>query len=183
MIIYKCRFTNDEMISDAYKTFPVKDAEGNDVPGLFAVQSQKVNKDSGAKIDIGCGSEFGGAEPDEGVDDTVELVNNVVDETFGFGLQEVPLTKKDLKDYLQDYCQKLRQKLKDDEKVPGPEVKAFTQSAPIFCKYLLSKFDDMQFYTSRSMDPEGSMAFAMYADGAIDPMFIFIKAGLWEEKC
>lgn len=44
MIIYKCRFTNDEMLSDAFKPTPVKDDEGNEVPGLIKIQSQKVNK-------------------------------------------------------------------------------------------------------------------------------------------
>jgi Translationally controlled tumour protein len=44
MIIYKCRFTGDEMCSDAFKPGPVKDAEGNEVPGLMQILSQKVNK-------------------------------------------------------------------------------------------------------------------------------------------
>lgn len=109
------------------------------------------------------------------------VVNNVIDESIGFDLHEVPMGKKDLKEYLQTYCKNLRQKLKDDDKVPGPEVKAFTQSAPLFCKWLLSKYDDLQFFTSSSMDPDGSMAFAYYVDA--DPIFVFIKGGLLEEKC
>jgi Translationally controlled tumour protein len=44
MIIYKCRFTGDEMLSDAFKPTPVKDDEGNIVEGLIQIQSQKVNK-------------------------------------------------------------------------------------------------------------------------------------------
>ena len=44
MIIYKCRFTNDEMCSDAFKPSPVKDEEGNIVEGLFQIESIKVNK-------------------------------------------------------------------------------------------------------------------------------------------
>jgi hypothetical protein len=44
MIIYKCRFSGDEMLSDAFKPAPVKDDDGNDVPGLIQIQSQKVNK-------------------------------------------------------------------------------------------------------------------------------------------
>jgi Translationally controlled tumour protein len=44
MIIYKCRFTGDEMLSDAFKPEPVKDEEGNEVVGLIKIQSQKVNK-------------------------------------------------------------------------------------------------------------------------------------------
>ena len=44
MIIYKCRFTGDEMLSDAFKPVPVKDGDGNEVEGLIEIQSMKVNK-------------------------------------------------------------------------------------------------------------------------------------------
>lgn len=160
---------------------PVKDQDGEEVPGLFEIDSMKVNKDSGASVDIGCGGEFGGAEGE--VDDSVEVVNNVIDESIGFNLQEVPLSKKDLKDFLQTYCKNVRQKLKDDDKVPGPVVKAFTQAAPTFCKWLLSKHDEFQFFTTSSMDPEGSMVFAYYPNGALTPTFAYIEAGMYEEKC
>jgi hypothetical protein len=137
-------------------------------------------QDSGAAVDIGCGGEFGGGGEDI-PDDNAVMVNNVVDESIGFDLHEVPMSKKDLKEFLQAYCKQLRQKLKDDEKVSGPDVKAFTQSAPGFCKFLLSKYDDLQFFTSSSMDPDGSMAFAYYED--VNPQFIYIKMGMIEEKC
>jgi hypothetical protein len=32
------------MLSDAFKPFEVKDADGNIVEGLFQIKSQKVNK-------------------------------------------------------------------------------------------------------------------------------------------
>jgi hypothetical protein len=44
MIIYRCRFTGDEMLSDAFRPRPVTDDEGNVVEGLIQIQSQKVNK-------------------------------------------------------------------------------------------------------------------------------------------
>ena len=44
MIIFKCRFTGDEMLSDAFKPGPVVDEAGNVVEGLLQIQSQKVNK-------------------------------------------------------------------------------------------------------------------------------------------
>jgi len=168
-------------MSSAYAQRPVTNDDGDVIPGLFMVDSQKINKDSGGSVDIGCGGEFGGAG-DEAPDETVELVNNVVDESFGFGLTDCPLQKKDLKDFLQTYCKNLRQKLKDDESVPGPEVKKFAQSAGTFCKYLLSKHADMEFFISRSMDPDGSMAFALYVGENANPSFILIEAGLIETK-
>lgn len=134
----------------------------------------------GGTVDIGCGNSFGG-EAEEAVDEAVEMVNNVVDETIGFDLHEIPMGKKDIKEYLQGFCKNLRAKLKEDDKVTGPEVKAFTQSAPAFCKWILSKYDDMEFFTSSSMDPDGNMAFAYYED--VNPIFVFITAGLIAEKC
>jgi Translationally controlled tumour protein len=44
MILYKCRFTHDEMLTDAFKPRPVVDDEGNVVEGLIEIDSQKVNK-------------------------------------------------------------------------------------------------------------------------------------------
>ena len=167
------------MCSDAFKPRPVKDESGEVIPGLFEIDSMKVNKDSGASVDIGCGNEFGGGEGD--VEDSADLVNNVIDEQIGFDLHEVPMGKKDLKEYLATYCKQLRQKLKDDESIPGPEVKAFTQAAPVFCKWLLTKYSDLQFFTTASMDPDGSMVFAYYTD--VNPIFVYIEKGMIEEKC
>ena len=135
--------------------------DGEEVPGLFEIESRKVNKDSGASIDIGCGNEFGGGDDD--VDDNADIVNNVIDENLGFNLQEVPMGKKDLKEYLGGYCKKVRQALKDDDKVAGPEVKKFTQAAPVFCKYLLTMYDELVFYISESMDPDGAMVSSHFA--------------------
>lgn len=180
MIIYKCRVTNDELLSDAFKPRTVVDSEGNEVTGLIEIKSQKVNKDGGA-IDIGCGNEFGGGADD--VDDNAEIVNNVIDETFGFALTEVPMRKKDLKDYLAGYCKSIRMKLKEDDSVAGPEVKAFTQAAPAFCKWLLTMHSEMQFYISPAMDPDGAMAFAYYKGEDVDPTFVYIEGGLIQEKC
>lgn len=136
-------------------------------------------QDSGASIDIGCGDAFGGGGAD--VDDTVEYVNNVTDESYGFNMHEIPMSKRDLREYLQTYCKKLRQMLREDENVPGPQVKAFTEDAPVFCKWFLSKYNDLLFYTSSSMNADASLAFAYYEFA--DPIFVFIKAGLIEEKC
>ncbi|GMH59658.1 hypothetical protein TrST_g2977 [Triparma strigata] len=182
MIIYKCRITGDEMLSDAYKILPVVGDDGEEVPGLMEIESQIVAK-GGEEIDIGGGDAFGGGGADEAVDDTIEKVNNVVDETIGFAYTECPMGKKDLKEYLQAYCKQVRGLLKDDDKVAGPDVKAFTQSAGAFCKFLLTKAGDLEYYMTPAFNPEGSMAFSYYKDGALAPTFVYIKMGLLEEKC
>merc|ERR1712071_211399 len=171
----------DEMCSDAFNPRPVLDEEGEEVEGLFRISSTKVAADGG-QIDIGCGNEFGGEGGDEADNSGIETVNNVVDGTVGFGLTCVPMGKKDLKEYLGGFCKSVRQALKDDDKVAGPQVEAFTQSAPKFCKYLLSQYKELEFYVSVSIDPHASMAFAIYGESE-NPDFIYIKGGLLEEKC
>ncbi len=170
------------MISDSYKLNEVVDADGNVVPELMECDSLTVGK-GGESIDIGAGNAFGGGGADEEVDDTVEKVNNIIDESIGFGYNEVPMGKKDLKDFLKSYCGAVRQMLKDDDSIPGPEVKAFTQAAPEFCKFLLKKYDDLQYYMSPAFNPDGAVAFSYYKDGASNPTFVYIKKGLIEEKC
>jgi hypothetical protein len=44
MIIYKCRFSGDEMLSSAFGPRPVVDDDGEVVPGLIEIDSMKVNK-------------------------------------------------------------------------------------------------------------------------------------------
>jgi hypothetical protein len=44
MLLYKCRFTGDEMLTDAFKPRPVLDDENNPVIGLIQIDSQRVNK-------------------------------------------------------------------------------------------------------------------------------------------
>ena len=42
MIIYKCRITGDEMLSDAYKILPVVGDDGEEVPGLMEVRRKRM---------------------------------------------------------------------------------------------------------------------------------------------
>jgi Translationally controlled tumour protein len=44
MIVYTDVITGDEMMTDAFKQHPVKDAEGNEVEGLFEVRSAPISK-------------------------------------------------------------------------------------------------------------------------------------------
>jgi hypothetical protein len=183
MLIFKCRITGDEMISDAYKINPVIDPDTKEeVPELFECESQIVAK-SGVEVDVGCGNAFGGEGADEPEDTSVEKVNNIIDESLGFGYNEIPMGKKDFKDWLKEYCGAIRKIIKDDEKIAGPEVKAFTQSAPEFCKFLLKKYDDLQFFMSPSFNPDGALAISYYPEGASAPTFMYIKMGLVGEKC
>jgi len=140
----------EEFISDAYKLRPVVDPETKEeIPGLLECDSMKVLK-GGGEIDVGAGNAFGGGGEDEAVDDTQESVNNIIDDSVGFGYNEMPMGKKDFKDWLKEYVPKVWKLLKEDDKVEPADVKAFKAASGKFSVFLLKKFDDLQFYVGPS---------------------------------
>ncbi|CAM9912347.1 unnamed protein product [Heterosigma akashiwo] len=180
MLVYKCMFTDDELMSDSYKIKDIVDEDGEVVPGLFGVES-KIVAVGGGDIDIGCGNAFGG-DDDAGGDDGVEKENNIISESAGFGLTEMPFNSKaEFKAFLKDYVRKVRSEMKSNG-VPQEEIKQMMNEAPIFVKYLLSQYSELQFYVGRSMDPEGTMIFARFYGEDLTPTFVYIKAGLKQEK-
>eukprot|EP00608_Synchroma_pusillum_P009092 CAMPEP_0198426466 /NCGR_PEP_ID=MMETSP1452-20131203/5259_1 /TAXON_ID=1181717 /ORGANISM="Synchroma pusillum, Strain CCMP3072" /LENGTH=435 /DNA_ID=CAMNT_0044146839 /DNA_START=24 /DNA_END=1328 /DNA_ORIENTATION=- len=177
MIVYKCMFSTDEMISDSYGIRPVMDGE-DEVPGMFEVESRNIAK-GGDNVDIGCGNAFGGGEEEDGpADSGVETVNNIVD---GFQLNEMNMSKADLKEYLKGYFQRVRAAMKAAGK-PVEEIKAMMGNASIIAKFLITKANDLQFYLGANFDVEGAMAFAIYKEGATTPTFMYIECGLIAEK-
>ncbi|KDO20420.1 hypothetical protein SPRG_14358 [Saprolegnia parasitica CBS 223.65] len=179
MLVWQDIFTEDEVVSDSHKVVDAKDAEGNVVPGMLMVTSKTVTK-GGLNIDVGCGDAFGGGDQD--VDDSVETVNNIIDESVGFGYTETGFdSKADMKAYLKGYFRKIMKHLKStgasDEKLDE-----FKSDAQEIVKYLTSQFSELQFYMFRAMDTEAGMAYSYYPEGALAPVFLYIKWGLKEVK-
>ena len=169
MIVYKDIFTGDEVLSDS---FPVKKIEG--VEGLLEAESAMVAV--GGDVDIGCGNAFGGGGEEEEVDSDVVKENNISGSS-GFGYMEMPFgSKNEFKQWFKEYVRKLRQELKGSG-TPVEEIKKFMDEAPVFFKWLLEKFDDLQFFVSKSMNPDGGIIFSYYKDGAMTPTFIYIEKG------
>lgn len=180
MLVWQDIFTDDEVMSDSFKIEPVVDGDGNEVTGLFQVQSSQVVK-GGDNVDIGCGNAFGGDE-EEAADDSVEKVNNIIDDSVGFGYTETGFeSKSDLKTFLKSYFRKIMKHLKsndaDDEKIGQ-----FKSDAQGIVKHLVSLYKELQFFMFRSMDSEAGMAFGYYPEGAHHPTFLYIKWGLKEVK-
>mmetsp|Transcript_5097 Transcript_5097/g.7041 ORF Transcript_5097/g.7041 Transcript_5097/m.7041 type:complete len:181 (+) Transcript_5097:141-683(+) len=179
MIVYQDIFTEDELISDSYKHEPVIDEDGEEVPGLFEVESRTIAV-GGDNVDIGCGNAFGGEE--EELDDNVEKENNIISESAGFGYTEMPFNSKaEFKAYLKDYVRKVRSKMKSDG-VEVEKIKQMMAEAPIFVKWLISMYSELQFYCGRAVDPEATMVFAYYKGENINPHFVYMKWGLKEVK-
>jgi hypothetical protein len=177
MIVYVCQITGDELLSDAYPLLPVVDADGNTVEGLMQCESRQIAK-GGEDIDIGCGNSFGGDGGDDQADDTVEMVNNVVD---GFNYTETQVGNAiDFKNWLKEYMQKIRA-LKKEKGVPKAEIQAFMATAPGIAKYLLKNFSELQFYLGPAFDPD-SMVFSIYPEGATNPNFLYIMGGIDANK-
>jgi hypothetical protein len=115
------------------------------------------------------------AESDE--DGEGETVCNVV---HAHGLIETQFSKKDfmalIKPYLKAVVAKLKELGKEDR------VKGFQQGATQMIKFIVEKFDEIQFFMGQSSDPEAGLGFSYNKDGEVDPTFMFFADGMREEK-
>lgn len=170
MKVYFDVFSGDELISDSY---PIT-LEYNDV--IMVVPSRMIAK-GGDDVDIGRGNEFGGGGEDEGVDNTVERVNEIIS---GFSLQETSFTKKEYVAVAKAYMQKLKKFLTEQE---SPRINDFMQGATTFVKWVVANFDEFKFYTGANYDQSAMIVLSYYKNPEDDaPHFLFIKDGLREEK-
>lgn len=172
MRIYKDIFTGDEMFTDSYKIKVVDDV-------LYEVYGKYITRKQGEII-------LDGANPsqEEADDGTDESVESGVDIVLNQRLMEMPCfsTKKSYLLYLKEYMAKITEKL--NETNPS-EVNNFKAKMNETVKKLLSRFDEFQFYTGESADPDrGMVALLEYrqVDGEEVPIMIFYKHGLLEEK-
>jgi hypothetical protein len=51
------------------------------------------------------------------------------------------------------------------------------EEAPAFVKWLVDKYDDLEFFMGKSMNPDAGLVYSYYKDGALAPTFVYIKAG------
>ena len=152
MIVYRDLLSGDEMLSDAFPLRPVLDEEGVAVEGLMMCESKMIVQ-GGNDVDVGCGNSFGGGggEEDEGVDNTVVQVNNIMQ---GFQYTETQIgAASDFKAWIKDYCNAIRNKLREKGKTKD-EIQAFMAQAPGIAKFFLKRFADVQFYLGPSFNPE-----------------------------
>ncbi|XP_052189496.1 translationally-controlled tumor protein homolog [Diospyros lotus] len=168
MLVYQDLLTDDELLSDS---FPYKEIQNGvlwEVEGKWVVMGA-------VDVDIGANPSAEGNGDDEGVDDQVVKVVDIVDT---FRLQEQPaFDKKQFVTYMKRYIKLLTAKLDADKR---EEFKRNIEGAT---KFLLSKLSDLQFFVGESMHDDGTLVFAYYKDGATDPTFLYFAHGLKEVKC
>lgn len=131
--------------------------------------------DSG--VNIGGNPSAEGGDEDEGVQDEVQRVINVV---HSHQLVQTGHTKKSFLGYFKAYLKKVCDYL---AKHNPDRVEVFKKNIQKFAtEKILNQFDEFTFYTGASMDPEGALALSFYPPEAVDPVFWFFKDGLKAEK-
>ena len=73
----------------------------------------------------------------------------------------------------------IKQNLQETKPERVPE---FEKKAAEFAKKVVGKFNDWEFYTGESMNPDGMVALLNYREDGVTPYFVFWKDGLKEEK-
>lgn len=164
--IYKDRFTGDEMFAGAYPCSLVDDV-------AFCVEGKSVPM-GGENFDVGCGSAFGGGggEDDGPLDDSVEMVINIV---AGHRLQATSFDKKGFVSWVKPYLARIRTAL---EASKPDRVAPFMKGSEVFIKRLLTSFSDYDFYVNESMDFEAGLAIRFYKEDGITPYFYFFRDGV-----
>ena len=122
-----------------------------------------------------------GANPsaEEGADTIEEGAQQVIDLVHSFRLQQTSFDKKSYLVYLKTYMKTIKQSLQETNPDRVPE---FEKKAAEFAKKVVGKFNDWEFYTGESMNPDGMVALLNYREDGVTPYCVFWKDGLKEEK-
>ena len=115
-------------------------------------------------------------EQQEALDNGAEQVINIV---HSFRLQATSFDKKSYLTYLKGYMKTIKQSLQETNPDRVPE---FEKKAAEFAKKVVGKFNDWEFYTGESMNPDGMVALLNYREDGVTPYFVFWKDGLNETK-
>jgi hypothetical protein len=157
MLLYKDVISGDELISDAY------DLELKD--GIVYEANCAMVEVGGENVDIGANASA--EEADEGTDDSKERVNNVV---YSFKLSPTSFDKKSYMTYIKGYMKKVKAHLQETD---PDAVAEFEKGAATFVKKVLANFNDYEFYTGESMNPDGMVALLNYREDGTTPYFSF----------
>merc|ERR1711920_231855 len=113
------------------------------------------------------------------VNDEAQTVNNVAD---GFGMAAMDLKKGAFQAYIKKFMGKVKAHLEANN---ADRTADFMKNATAAVKYLLGKFDDLEFFL-RDNDPtmEGHIGIACWKDPEADsaPTFFYFKDALKGEK-
>ncbi|KIS71383.1 putative translationally-controlled tumor protein [Mycosarcoma maydis] len=158
--------SNDEMCSDGYEMKLVEDV-------VYEVDAAKIVVSDG---DVDIGANPSAEEAAEALENGAEQVINIV---HSFRLQSTQFDKKSYLAYLKGYMKSVKAKLAESN---PDRVPAFEKGAAAFAKKIVGSFNDWEFFTGESMDPEGMVALLNYREDGVTPYLVFWKDGLRETK-
>ncbi|KAK7754202.1 hypothetical protein SLS62_003779 [Diatrype stigma] len=170
MLIYKdiCSNSEDELLSDS---FPITEVDG------VAYEAECAMIEIGA-VNVDTGANASAEEADDGLDDGVQKVNNIL---HTFNLKPTQFDKKSYGLYLKGYLKTLSAKLKE-RGASDEEIKDFQQKAQAFFKKISANFKDYEFYTGPEMDPDGMVVLLNYREDGVTPYVTLWKHGLSQMK-
>lgn len=166
MIIYTDILTGDELLSDAYDL--------KEVDGVIYEADCDMIKVGGDNIDIGANPSA--EDGDEDLEDGTEMVNNIV---HTFRLQQSAFDKKSFLTYIKGYMKQIKAKLQESN---PDEVAVFEKGAQAYVKKIIGSFNDWEFFTGESMDPDGMLVLLNYREDGTTPYVALWKHGLKAEK-
>eukprot|EP01083_Nonionella_stella_P052095 138357_1 len=189
MLLYKDIVTDDEIVSDAFKSTISFDGAVMNI-----ASTRKVLADDG-EIDIGCGNSFGGGDAEEDAADTSGK-ETIIDVVHNHNLQNFNVSRAAFKKQIVRYLNALKKKikervenaaegpLKDAEKAKMKEFKGKGKKMMEFVTTVTGNFDDYEFYISENaLDSDDYLIIpASYPDGAISPVFHILLPAVYEYK-
>ena len=131
-------------------------------------------------------------DEDEGGQATDDM-ETVVDVVEAMRLVEISLDKKSFMGYIKgktlfgikrrgvEYLKKVKAKMEEQGK--KDRIPEFQKGATEFVKLIVSKIDEVQFFTGEQNDYEGGLGYCYMREQTDDgPTFFFFADGMYEEK-
>ena len=154
MRIYLAPFTNDELISDKYPMFD--DVEH----GALRFEGRYMDVESED-------------EENPGVTRVIDVVH------FG-GLFRIDLTKNLFNHWAKSF---IPTRLKQLSEGPAERADKFKRDGQIFIKWVVDNFDEFDFFTGSSNDPNDFFLFCKHDESGSIPFFYLIADAVESEKC
>jgi hypothetical protein len=174
MKVYKCLVTGDELFTD---TYPIET-----IGGLYKIKARLVTRSENLD-DKMFGANPSAEEQDEGTETAtksgidVVLDNRLQPTAFG--------SKKEFMLYFKDLVKRLEEAKK--EKNPDLDTAKWRADIQAAFKTILAvpKFDEYEFFTGESQNPDGSIGLLLWETGETDdtPYVYFFVESVREEKC
>ncbi|ETS76735.1 hypothetical protein PFICI_12122 [Pestalotiopsis fici W106-1] len=176
MIIFKDIVTGSELISDSYDL--------KEIDGILYEADCAMISVGGETFDTGANASA--EEAEEGVEDGVSKVNNII---HSFQLQEMPMDKNGYKAHVKTFIKTVKAHIEadttKDAETKAAELEAFKSKGQAFILKVLKNIGDYEFYIGEagpSDNDDQHVALLNYREDGVTPYFTFWKHALKGEK-